>query len=52
MIKVLFIFILLLMSVWLGIQLQHDPGYMLIAINQWTIETPLWVAIAASILLF
>jgi len=52
MIKVLFIFILLLASVWLGIQLQHDPGYMLIAINKWTIETTLWVAISAFILLF
>jgi len=52
MIRILFIFLLLLASVWLGIQLQHDPGYLLITINQWTIETTLWVAVAGLILCF
>lgn len=52
MIRALLIFILLLASVWLGIQLQHDPGYLLIAINHWTIETTAWVAIISLILIF
>lgn len=52
MIRILIIFIVLLASVWLGIQLNRDPGYILIAINQWTIETTLWVAIIGVILAF
>ncbi|WED42507.1 heme biosynthesis protein HemY [Legionella cardiaca] len=52
MIRVIMIFIVLLASVWLGIQLNRDPGYLLIAINQWTIETTLWVAIIGLILAF
>ena len=52
MIRALFIFILLLGSVWLGVQLKHDPGYLLIAINHWTIETTLWVAIVGLVLTF
>lgn len=52
MIRVLMIFILLLASVWLGIQLNRYPGYLLIAINHWTIETTLWVAIIGLVILF
>ena len=52
MMRVLIIFLLLLASVWVGVQLQHDPGYVLIAVNQWTIETTLWVAIIGLILFF
>ncbi|KTD49898.1 protoporphyrinogen oxidase [Legionella rubrilucens] len=52
MIRLFFIFIVLLASVWLGIQLSHDPGYLLIAINHWTVETTLWVAIILALLGF
>lgn len=52
MIRILLIFIILLGSVYLGIQLSHDPGYLLIAINQWTLETTLWVAVFACIIAF
>ncbi len=52
MMKVLFAFIILLGSVYLGIQLNYDPGYVLIAINHWTVETTLWVAIFSLLLLF
>ena len=52
MIRVLLAFLLLLGSVWLGVQLQHDPGYLLISINHWTVETTLWVAIIGLFLLF
>jgi HemY protein len=50
--RILFIFLLLLASVFLGTQLQHDPGYLLIAINHWTIETTLWIAIIGLFLSF
>ncbi len=52
MIRTLQIFVILLISAWLGVQLYHDPGYVLIAMNQWTIETTLGIAIPSLILLF
>jgi uncharacterized protein HemY len=52
MIKIISIIIVLLLSIWAGIQLKADPGYVLIAIHDWTIETTLWVAIPSLILLF
>ena len=52
MMRALFIFLLLLLSVGLGVQLHRDPGYLLIAINHWTIETTLWIALLGLILLF
>jgi len=52
MIRVFFAFLLLLGAVCLGIQLNMDPGYVLIAINHWTVETTLWVAIFSLIILF
>ncbi|WP_367606636.1 heme biosynthesis protein HemY [Legionella sp. W05-934-2] len=52
MFRALFLFILLAGSVFLGIQLQHDPGYILIAVNKITVETTLWVGIFALILAF
>ncbi|MCC5791899.1 MAG: protoporphyrinogen oxidase [Legionellaceae bacterium] len=47
--RLIIVFLLLLASVWFGIQLSHDPGYVLIAMNQWTLETTLWVGIMALI---
>ena len=52
MIRLLIIFLVLLASVWLGVQLYHDPGYILITINKWSIETTIGVAIPCVILLF
>lgn len=52
MLRAIFLFILLAGSVVLGLQLQRDPGYILIAINQITVETTLWVGIFAVILAF
>ncbi|RAP34517.1 protoporphyrinogen oxidase [Legionella quinlivanii] len=44
--------VVLLLAIVLGIQLNHDPGYLLIAVNHWTIETTLWFAILGIILCF
>ena len=52
MMRVILVFLLLLASVYLGTQLRHDPGYVLIAINHWTIETTLWIAIIGLFLSF
>ncbi|MDI1352729.1 MAG: heme biosynthesis HemY N-terminal domain-containing protein, partial [bacterium] len=52
MIRIILAFIILLGSVVLGIQLNNDPGYILIAINHWTIETTVWFALFSLFLLF
>lgn len=52
MIRVLFAFILLLGAVFLGIQLNYDPGYVLISINQWSIETTVWFAVFGLLFVF
>jgi len=52
MIRVIFLFLILLASVWLGIQLHNHPGYLLIAVNNWTIESTLGVAIIGLAITF
>ncbi|MBI2785396.1 MAG: protoporphyrinogen oxidase [Legionella longbeachae] len=52
MFRLLIAFFILLLAVILGIQLNKDPGYVLIAINHWTIETTVWVAAVLLIILF
>lgn len=52
MIRLLCIFLILLGSVLLGIQLNNDPGYVLIGVNHWTLETTLWVAVFSLLLFF
>lgn len=52
MIRALIAFLVLLGAVFLGLQINNDPGYVLVAFNHWTIETTLWVAVFAIVLLF
>jgi len=52
MIRVFIIFLILLASVWLGLTLSHDPGYLLITINHWSIETTLAVAVIGLVITF
>ncbi len=52
MIKTLFILSLLFASIWLGVQLHHDAGYVLIMVRHVTIESTLWVALFALVILF
>ncbi|WP_028388661.1 heme biosynthesis HemY N-terminal domain-containing protein [Legionella fairfieldensis] len=52
MIRLLIIFLILLASVYLGIQLSHDPGYLLLTLNHWSLETTLWVAVFTLIIVF
>jgi len=50
--RVLIAFILLLGAVYLGVQLNYDPGYVLIKMNHWTVETTVWFALFSLLLLF
>jgi HemY protein len=47
----LFFIALIVVAVWGGMQLQQQPGYLLIAYQQWTLETPLWVGALALLII-
>ena len=50
--KLFFYFMLLLAaSVAVGLLIAHDPGYMLINYDVWTIEAPLWLVVTAVLAL-
>ncbi len=51
-IRLLSVIIVLILAIWLGLQLSHDPGYLLIAVNHWTVETTLGVAFIGLLLSF
>lgn len=44
LLKTIFIFLILLISVYLGVYMQQDSGYVVLVVNGWTIETSVWVA--------
>lgn len=48
--KALIITVLVLaIGIWLGIMVHHDSGYVLVAYQHWSIESSLWVAVAALV---
>ena len=52
MIRLIISFIVLIGAVYLGTQLRHDPGYILLSLNHWTVETTVWVALILLMLGF
>lgn len=45
-------FLILLASIWVGIKIHKDPGYVLITYQHWSLETTLWFAILAVVVFF
>lgn len=50
--KLIIYFLLLLAAIWVGLKIHKDPGYVLINYQQWSVETTLWFAILALLILF
>lgn len=50
--KLLLGFIVLLLAIGLGFLVQKDPGYVLMTYNGWSLETSVWIAITAMVILF
>jgi len=50
--KLLFGFIILIFSVWIGFLMHRDPGYVLVSFGTWSIESSLWVGIVSLLLTF
>ncbi|MCP4474258.1 MAG: hypothetical protein GY821_06780 [Gammaproteobacteria bacterium] len=45
------IVIVLIIAVVVGLEIKHDPGYMLIYFRHWTMELPLWLAVVLLLLI-
>lgn len=43
-------FLILVVSIWIGVKIFHNPGYVLITNQDWVIETTLWFAILSAFL--
>lgn len=50
--KLITLFLILLLSVWLGLKMMQDPGYALFLWKDWTIEMPLWLSVFSILLVF
>lgn len=48
--RFIIVLLILIAAVWLGIQINKDPGYVLLAYHHWTVEMPLWFAFILFIL--
>ena len=44
--------VLLAFALFLGVQIQNDPGYVLIVINHWSIEASFWAGLALLFIIF
>lgn len=42
----------LAIAVWLGIVVQHDTGFVMVSYGHWSMQTTLWAALIAIIILF
>ncbi len=50
--RLIFLLIILGLAVVAGVDIAKDPGYMLLAYHQWTLETPLWFGILLWLIAF
>lgn len=50
--RLVLLYLFLVGAIYLGLHIQKDPGYVLISIGHWTIETPLWVTLTILLLCF
>ncbi len=50
--RLIFYFLILIASIWLGIKIYQNPGYMLIYYQQWAVETTMWFLILVLMLVF
>lgn len=50
--RIIICFLVLLFSVWLGVIMHRNPGYILVSYQGWSIETTLWFAVVVLSILF
>ncbi len=47
--RFIWLLVILIASVWLGLQIAKDPGLAFFSYKQWSVEMPLWFAVVALI---
>lgn len=52
MLRLIAFLIVLVASVWLGIEMMRHPGYLLLVYQPWMVQMPIWFAILAAIFIF
>lgn len=52
MLRLLIVLIFLIASVWLGAEIVHHPGYLLLVYEPWMMQMPLWFALLSLIVIF
>lgn len=52
MMRIIGLLTIFIAAICLGVALHHDPGYVLIVLHHWTIETTLWIALLILALTF
>lgn len=50
MLRFIIILLLLVASVWFGIEMVRHPGYLLLVYQPWTVQMPLWFAILSFLI--
>lgn len=48
--RLIILFVVLLISIWIGLLAHKSPGYVLITYNQWSLETTLWLGLLLLLL--
>lgn len=50
--RLIMFLLFLVASVWLGLEVAHHPGYLLVVYQPWMVQMPLWFALLALIIVF
>jgi HemY protein len=50
--RLILLYVFFVLAIYVGLHIQKDPGYVLVSLGHWTIETPLWVALTCLLLGF
>lgn len=49
--RLILIFGVLILSVWIGLQMRASPGYVLVSYQDWALETSLWFGVFALVII-
>lgn len=50
--RIILFFLIVLAAIWVGLRIHEDPGYVLLAYQNSTVEMPLWAAVVTVLLAF
>lgn len=51
MYRLIFLLMVLIASVWAGIKISDDPGFLIFGMRDWSVEMPLWAAVVMVLII-